>query len=230
MERGAELLRVRGDLLLEPRPRLAPEGRHEGARLGERCFVDGELVRVEARAEGEESRLGRSRPFVGEEGARVLGPERERRAVERTPALRRGAREAREVPRREEHGREAARRGEPRDALAVFVLLPRGPRAGESERRVVPGVPRVVAKPHGDDGAGGGVPAHLGEVVRPERRPPRHEGERLQEVRLPLPVVSHDEVEARVQLHLAVQEVSEALGRERKNLHAADYILIGITT
>jgi hypothetical protein len=33
-----------------------------------------------------------------------------------------------------------------------------------------------------------------------------------------------------MQLHLAVQEVSKALGRKRNNLHAVDYILIGITT
>jgi len=65
---------------------------------------------------------------------------------------------------------------------------------------------------------------------RPEA-PRRREGvDRLDQVGLALPVVPDDEVQARVQLHPAARQVSETLGRERKNLHAADYILIGITT
>ena len=72
--------------------------------------------------------------------------------------------------------------------------------------------------------------ARLGQVARPERRPARDESERLEQVGLALPVVPDDEVQARVQLHPAARQVSETLGRERKNLHADDYILIGITT
>jgi hypothetical protein len=72
--------------------------------------------------------------------------------------------------------------------------------------------------------------AHLGEITRPERRTARDKSEGLEQVRLALPVIADDEVEARVQLHPAIRQVSKAIGRERKYLHAADYILIGITT
>ena len=230
-KRRAEVFRVPGDLPFEARAGVAPaHGRDEPARLGERGLVHGELVRVEARAEREEARLGGACPLVREEGARMLGPKREGRAVERPAALRRGARETREVPRRQEHGREVRARGQPGHALAVPVLFARAAprrRTRASRRFAGPRRRRAAAprRPRGRE-----VLPRLGEVARAERRPARNERERLEEVRLPLPVVPDDEVQARVHLHLAVQEVSEAFGGERKNLHAADYILIGITT
>ena len=88
----------------------------------------------------------------------------------------------------------------------------------------------LVPQADRDDGPGREVLPGLGQVMSPERGPARDERERFEEVRLALPVVADNEVHARVQLHPAVCQVAEPLGRERKNLHAADYILIGITT
>ena len=229
-KRGPEVVRVAGDFPFEARAGLAARDRHEPARLRERGLVDGELVRVEPRAEREQARLCRAGALVRLQRARVLGPQGERGPVQRPAALRRRPRKARQVARRQEHRGQAAGRGQPRDAPAVPVLLARAVRVDEPERRDVPRVAALVPQPHRDDRPGGQVLPRLGQVVRPERGPARDERERLEEVRLALPVVPDDEVHARVQLHPAVCQVPEPIGRERKNLHAADYILIGMTT
>ena len=71
---------------------------------------------------------------------------------------------------------------------------------------------------------------HFREVARAERRPSGDQRESLEEVRLPLAVVSHDEVEPRVELEPGAGEVPERVRSEGQNLHEAFYIRIGMTT
>src|ERR1035441_1703750 len=92
--------------------------------------------------------------LIRQQRARVLGPPGESGPVQRPAALRRGPREARQIARRQEHRREAAVRGQARDALAVPVLLARAASVDEPERRDVPRGAALVPQPDRDDGPG----------------------------------------------------------------------------